>query len=245
MSQPGQDSQAQSPQGEDRRISESYERYDLTGHTIRRWTVKARSKLIQSLRRVFAWRKKAGEAQLPGTDETLGRKVSHLPGKGIEFFEAHIEKSAIENQLKASQTETEFLKQELLREQIAKTRAETEGQKLNTLARQIELQEMIREVIAGKTGIRVISQGEKEIVVVGNLPPLPSEINDDFANEEPSSHLRLSPRTKKRLRKHGITALQQLAACSRSELLAMSGIGPKTLKEIEDALQHYGISLEN
>ena len=39
----------------------------------------------------------------------------------------------------------------------------------------------------------------------------------------------------------GIGTLAQVAACSRSELLAMHGMGPKAIRILEDALQAQGL----
>lgn len=39
----------------------------------------------------------------------------------------------------------------------------------------------------------------------------------------------------------GIGSLAQVAACSRSQLLAMHGVGPKAVRILEDALEAQGL----
>jgi predicted flap endonuclease-1-like 5' DNA nuclease len=41
----------------------------------------------------------------------------------------------------------------------------------------------------------------------------------------------------------GISSLAQVAACSRSQLLAMHGVGPKAVRILEAALQARGLRL--
>ena len=131
--------------------SQSFERYDLTGNRIRMWTIAARRALASTFRRLVRIGNVASETQLPGTEEKLGDKAVKVPGKGVEFLEAHIEKAPIENQLKSAQTQTEFLKQELIREQIDNTREDTRAKKLNNAAREVEIRERLEEITIGKT----------------------------------------------------------------------------------------------
>jgi predicted flap endonuclease-1-like 5' DNA nuclease len=39
----------------------------------------------------------------------------------------------------------------------------------------------------------------------------------------------------------GISSLAQVAACSRSQLLALHGVGPKAVRILEDALKAQGL----
>ncbi len=165
------------PRPEQVKLSESYERYDLTGSRIRRWTVKAREKLMVSLRCLKVAGKRAATEELPGADGTLVEKAKTAPGKGVEFLEGKLEQVPVENRLKSAQTETEFLKQELLRTQIANTAAdtakkaaETKGQELDNVQKEIEIRERIAEITSGKTEIHVLEFGDSKSVVFGNIP---------------------------------------------------------------------------
>jgi hypothetical protein len=228
-----------------RPISESFERYDLTGYAIKRWTTAARTKLVSVLRRVLALGKKVGETKLPGTSEKLSKKGKKLPGKILEFIESQIEKTTIENQLKASQTETEFLKQELLREQIMKTRVETRGQEFDNLSRVIEIQKNIRELTAGRTDVHVITEAEKEIVVFGNLKPSGVGRDTSILQNELVSVLDLSKRSKNYLIKAGIVTIKQLINYSKMDLITIKGIGKRAVEEIVEVLRTRGLSLRD
>ena len=107
---------------------------------------------------------------MPGSTGTLAEKAKTAAGKGLEFLEARIEQAPIENQLKSAQTETEFLRQELLRLEIAKTAAETKGQELDNVTKQLDIQQRIEEITSGRTDIHVITDGEVTRVIFGNLP---------------------------------------------------------------------------
>lgn len=152
-------------------VSKNLERYDLTGNRIRQWTMRAREMLVNSFRRVLAFGVSVGSRQLPGSDSTIGDKVKTAPGMGLNFLESQIEKTPIENQLKSAQTETEYLKQELLRQQIEQTAAQTRGQQLDNVAKELEIQQRILEITDGKTGIRFIDSSDRKGIVFGNLPP--------------------------------------------------------------------------
>jgi DNA-directed RNA polymerase alpha subunit len=243
MSRPDKEAHSGRFEDELERLSESFERYDLTGYAIKRWSTAARTKLIGVLRRVFALGKKVGETKLPGTSEKLSKKAKELPGKTLEFIESQIEKTPIENQLKASQTETEFLKQELLREQIMKTHAETRGQELDNLSRMIEIQDNIRELTAGKTDVHVITQGEKEILLFGNLKLSGVGSDTTILQDELVSVLDLSKRSKNYLIKGGIVTVNQLINYTKMDLITIKGIGKRTVEEIVEALQGRGLSL--
>ena len=157
----------------------SLARFDLSGNRIRRWTIRARDKLVSALRRVLAFAKRGAETQLPGSSGSLGDKGKTLPGRTVEFLESAIEKTPIENQLKSAQTETEFLKQELIRQQIAKTAAETKGQQLDNVTKELEIRDRIQQIVAGRTEIHVFEDGEATIIVFGNLPLIPEEGDSD------------------------------------------------------------------
>lgn len=221
--------------------SKSFERYDLTGNRIRKWTIATRRALVSTMRRIFRFGKAASQTQLPGSDEELGDKVKNIPGKGVEFLEAQIEKTPIENQLKAAQSQTEYLKQELLREQIANMREDTRGKKLNNATRELEIRERLHEIIQGKTGIHSITDGEKEIVVIGSIPTL-NELNSDD-NCDPITRLGLSNRTTNCLTASGVVSVADLLALGRSRMLSLHGIGLKAIAEIEEALRLRGLDL--
>jgi len=152
-----------------KRLTESYSHYELSGSRIRRWTENAKAAFVSTLRRILAAFGHVADKQLPGTDSTLQDKLQKAPGKGIQFLEARLDQTSIDNQLKASQTETEFLRQELLRQQIAKTAAETKGQQLDNVTKTIAIQERIRELTAGRTDIRIVENEDSTSIIFGNL----------------------------------------------------------------------------
>jgi predicted flap endonuclease-1-like 5' DNA nuclease len=57
---------------------------------------------------------------------------------------------------------------------------------------------------------------------IGNLPPIGRPANTAMIEA-------------------GISSLAQVAACSRSQLLAMHGVGPKAVRILEDALKAQGL----
>ncbi len=221
--------------------SESFERYDLTGNKIRRWTIAAREKLASGLRALFRFSRAAADAKLPGTDETLGAKGRTLPGKGIEFLEAHVEKAPIENQLKVAQTETEYLKQELLREEIRNKRADTRGKQLANAEREIELQSRLKQLIHGRARSYLLNDGDEPIVVIGSLSV--SDHALPHTDTVPIRDLGLGGRATRQLESAGIVTVSNLLQHSRESLLEMRGIGPKTVDIIEHLLRDRGLRL--
>jgi len=245
MGRPDKESHSGRFEDEIQPLSESFERYDLTGYAIKRWTTTARTKLVGVMRRVLALGKKASETKLPGTSEKLSKKAKKLPGKSLEFVESQIEKTTIENRLKTSQTESEFLKQELLRQQIRKTSAETRGQELDNLSHMIEIRRNIRALTTGKTDINVITEGEKEIVVFGNLTHSDVGSDTSTSQDEWISVLDISKRSKNSLIKAGIVTIEQLINYNKTDLIAIEGIGKRTVEEIVKVLQARGFSLRD
>lgn len=221
--------------------SKSFERYDVTGNRIGKWTLAARANLAAAVSQVFRFGKMASKIQLPGTNEELGEKVQNLPGKGVEFLEAQIDKAPIENQLKSAQTQTEFLRQELLREQIANTREDTRGKRLSNAERELELRERLLEITQGKTDVHLVTDGDNEIVIIGSLPNL-TEFSSD-ASAVMIGELGLSTRTMNVLVNAGIESSSDLQDLGCTGILAIEGIGEKALAAIKTALAAHSIAL--
>jgi len=223
-------------------ISESFERYDLTGDKVGKWTVSARQRLVDFIHRVIKFGRSAKDTKLPGTDESLGEKAANIPGKGVTFLEASIEKTSVDNQLKTSQTETEFFKQELIKEQIAKLKVERRGQQLANLEREIEIQERIKEITNGRTDVNITWDEDEPIVIVGNVEGL-----QPYQQKEPETieSLDISVRVLNLLNKIGIRYISDLQQCSADELLCQKGFGIATLNEVRDALSHADCKLRD
>ncbi len=225
-----------------KQTSKSFERYDLTGHRIRRWTVSVRERLFSTLRKFLDYSKKAAKQELPGTSETLEEKGRKLPGRTIQFIENSIDKTSVENQLKIQQTETEFFRQELLKMQISKTRAETETQNLENVSRKLEICKRIKEITEGKTDIHFMVDEDVRKIIFGTLP---LELDSSYVNLSASiSRLGLSKRIESNLTNGGIICIQQLVNRSKTELLKIDGIGRQSVKEIEISLDSHGWALK-
>ncbi|MEE8450449.1 MAG: DNA-directed RNA polymerase subunit alpha C-terminal domain-containing protein [Thermoguttaceae bacterium] len=232
------------------RESRSLERYDLTGHKIRGWTVRARGRLAALFGRLVHFGRRAAATTLPGSEQPVGDKAKKLPAKGLDFVEAQIDKTGVENQLKIAQTETEFYEQELLREQITKARAETakiesetKGQHLDNLARQLEIQERIAEITEGKTDVRIVSNDGEPAIVFGNIPALEDFRDQPEISPYPIRNLGLPMRATEALIETGVERADDLCGMTRAELLALNGIGPKTADLVELKLSELGMQL--
>lgn len=172
------------PDPKETKSSTEFQRVDLTGSRIRRWTTRARETLASALQRIVDGIKRGGDTQLPGSDETIERTIKRAPAKGVKFIESKLDQTNVENQLKSAQAETEFLKQELLREQVAKTQAETRGQQLSNVERELEIRSRIAEITDGRTDIQLVwDDDESPILIVGNLR---LEDDDDSRERQPT-----------------------------------------------------------
>lgn len=209
---------------------------------IRRWTLSARNTLVATIRRILRFGKAASETQLPGMEDKLGKQVQKFPGKAIELLQAGMDNAPIENKLKSAKTETEFLKQELLREQIANTREGTRGMRLCNAARESEIRKRLSEITDAKRDINTTTDGQNEVVIVGSLPNL---IEDRSGNREHIGALDLTGRITKCLGYARITEVDELYSLGRKRILAIKGIGRKALAEIESALARRGIRLDD
>lgn len=63
--------------------------------------------------------------------------------------------------------------------------------------------------------------------------------DDDTESEFPRSLGRVAPRE---LARHGITRFDQLPALTRRDLLAIHGVGPKTVRILADELATRGLA---
>ena len=232
--------------------TDSFERYDLTGSKIKKWTENKRKWLGDCVDKVFAFCSNTADKTLPGNDETIKEKTVKLPGKGAEFLESKLDQIPIENQLKLAQTETEFLKQEKIREEIKKTREERKELQLSNIERQLLVAKRIDEITEGKTNYHITWENGEPTVIFGNIPGFqPTELSE--VDEEKESFkklssfepLSISTRTKNLLIKHDINCVADLLQISVNQLLTLRGIGAKTYYEIRDALGELGYELRD
>lgn len=225
-----------------------YERYDLTGYWITRWTAAARKKLVGFLRRVVSGGRRVADTELPGTGETVGEKSAGVPGKVAEHFEGRLDKVSIENQLSLAQTEKEFANAELLRQQARKTGAEADRLEIeNDEARAAVARERTRQailakiqsLIADRSPVIISGLDGEERVIFGNVPLLKYE-----PEEAPSvADLGLSSRTCRCLESAGIVSVSKLLCLSYTQVSAVGGIGPKSLGEIQSMLAERELRL--
>ncbi|OHB68104.1 MAG: hypothetical protein A2V70_05035 [Planctomycetes bacterium RBG_13_63_9] len=229
-------------------------RFDLTGHTVREWTVRAREGLTGLLRQVF---KSVAATQIPNTEKTVGDKAREVPQRIIEHAEGRLEEIPVKNALNKALTdkafaeaEAEAIRADLLREQTRKTAAEAEGQeiqnereriKLEKERRQAVVEEELIELTRGRPMPRVMGLGGEEIVVVADVPLL--EHSASPASMPMLEQLRLSGPTRSSLRRTGIAKVEQLLTRTPAELRAINRIGPKRLVEIRTALAEFGLRL--
>ena len=225
------------------RDSTSLERYDLTGNIITRWTILARKRLSALLAKTFQFSRKASDTQLPGHEESVGEKAKKLPAKGIDFIESHIDKTTVDNQLKASQTETEFLKQELIRQQIVKAKAEAKTQHLENISRQLEIQSRIEELTSGKTDVRIVWEEDEPVVLIANLPDIPATDGAFPIHKLTIYDMGLSQRIVAALESADLHTIGDLIQLDRASLLRISGIGEKLADVIEFQLSKLGFKL--
>ncbi|UCG02759.1 MAG: hypothetical protein JSW11_01960 [Candidatus Heimdallarchaeota archaeon] len=109
----------------------------------------------------------------------------------------------------------------------------------------IEIQKNITAITEGRTDTHVITEGEKELVIFGNLTH--SDVNDDTSTTRIDwiSVLDLSKRSQNYLVKSDIVTIKQLINYSRKDLISIEGIGKRTIEEIIKALQVLGLSLRD
>lgn len=147
-----------------------FRRFDLTGQRIKHWTVDARHRLVKRFRRLFEFIRSQGDKPLPGADQTIAEAAKDAPASYVKFIKSKLEESAIDNRLKEQQAETEFLQQELLREQARMTRAQTRGQQLDNIQLEIEIRQRLAEITKGRGDVSFISGEDGPVVIIGNLP---------------------------------------------------------------------------
>lgn len=168
--------------------STSLERYDVSGKKIGRWTVHVRQLFLVKLTQVLSFGKRAADAKLPGSKDS---SLKDAPAKAVDFVEARLEETSIQNQLNTALTESEHLNQELLRKEIKLREAETRSVQLDNLEKELRIRERIQELTAGRTDIHVIEEESGPAIIFGNLPnakphQLPTRTAEPGAIEEAS-----------------------------------------------------------
>lgn len=215
------------------------ERFDLTGRRISRWTVRScrrLSMLVGSIfRRIIAYRD-------PASQESVGEKIQENLVKTLDHVGAKLDEPTIENQLRVSQTEAEFAKCELTRVDAQKRRAEVQSVVLANLERQLAIAERIKELTDGKTDLHIRIVGEVTEVLVASIPSVTERIPD----ETPLlvEDLCLNLKTETALKSHGVQTVSDLVEMTSSDVLSITGIGPKFCSHIDDRLADVGLRLK-
>lgn len=217
--------------------SKSLDCFELTGKKVPKWTERNFRRLTNLLDRMFFWRKK----RLPGNDESVGKKLADLPGKGLDLVAAKADIVTAEVKLKQAQAETEFVKQELIRQQAAMARVEAQHKKLDVLSRQMEILEQINEITQGRTDCRIEWHEDNPRVIIANLPTPAS--GADSPRELPIEDLQISKRFLEPLIEEGIETAEQLSKLNREELIEINGLGAKAVEQIEKQLAAVGFKL--
>lgn len=140
---------------EQREQTQQLDRYDLTGRQIRQFREGKVRKFLKGLKSLVTFG---------------GRKAR----KALDCAESQLDKTTIDNQLKMEQTKTEFLNQELLRQQIANQAADTEGKQLDNAAKRLEIMQRLEE-LGERRGVEIVVTDDVKAIIFGNLPqPLDS-----------------------------------------------------------------------
>ena len=132
-------------------VTQSFDRYDLTGSSITHWTTNARARLVDAIRRITST---SDEVDLDSIIELLDSR----------------DEAPVQKQLEHSLTETEFLKQELLRQQINEAKARARGQQLDNAAKEIEIRHRLQDLTQGRADIHFVQGPDGIMVVIGKLP---------------------------------------------------------------------------
>ena len=170
MSDPRTDSSDFDP---DRKVAvePEFHRSDMTGGSITKWTTKARAKLASMLQSLADAAQRGKDAKVLGSDHSVGDTTERFAGKTVKSLEAKLDQVSTENKLKLAQTETEFVKQELLRAQVEQTKETTKSQQLDNAKRELELHQQIIELTQGRADIHFTWDEDRPILIIGKLPP--------------------------------------------------------------------------
>lgn len=225
-------------------------RFALTGFRHHKWTTRA-AKLLHT---VFVKPVKAaaravtfvGAQKLQGNEKDLSEQAGKLVATAADAAVATVAKPVIEERLKIveiQKCEEEaakvFAERELLALEMEARRAEIAAKNINNAQ---ELVELVKELDSlTKTQRQAFEDADGNLTLVFADAPLRIPPQKPLTLED----MGLCSRVRKCLSESGVEDLDDLCSLSRSELLAIKGIGPASVAEIEKFLGTINLSLKN